>query len=411
MRTLLLLLLLGTATGCQGQQQRPGPYQEPDGEGSGGGIHSAGAPSTGSECETPAEVDTSAACGNDTVRLFQRKPNVYFVLDISGSMTSRLVRGDDSKIDAAKEALTTVAAEIGHRVQFGLTTFPGDEEPDLNDLDPDDPIPLWGCSPGDEIFPLQAGDPLVCLNKRPNGPVLRDFKRQVEALQPHGGTPLSPTLVNLTPSVIGLEGSTAIVLLTDGSPNCNPRAECEAEQCSLNWVGTALDGTACDEGFNCCDPENVSDLLADAGGYCEDSNASASALERLSRAGVFTYVIGVLGDEDFDDSMNALAEAGGRPRSGDRAYYDVESLDELTDAVRTIGSAVAQNCEIELLDRPPAANELNVYFDGEVVPNDGAQGWTLNGEVVTLHGDACHRVRGGEVTEVQLISGCETVIR
>lgn len=385
---------------------RPAPYQPPDRTGGEGGE--PGEPPI-DDCEKPPEIDTSSACGAETVRLFERKPSIYFVLDTSGSMAGTVLRGSDPKIDAAKTALKAVAEEIGHRVKFGLTTFPAPDD-DYN-LDPNAPLPLLGCAAGQEVFSVQAGDPIVCLNKQPNGPVLRAFRREVDALSPAGGTPLSPTLLTLAPTVLGLEGLTSVILVTDGSPNCNPDAECDAAGCGLNQAGNSIDGVMCDEDFNCCDEQNSGDIFENPRGYCIDDSASVSAVELLARAGVSTYVIGVLGEEDFDDTMNALAVAGGKPRSGERAYYDVESLDELTDAVRAIGSEIAQRCQLELIDRPSYANELNVFFDGVVVPLDKTDGWTLEEDIVTLHGEACSTLQAGQVSEVALISGCETIIR
>ncbi len=414
MRLTPQLLCFPLLVACQGETERPGAYQAPPDGAWGGNASSLPGSSGGTEaeeCEKPKQVDTSAACGEETVRLTERKPSIYFVLDISASMSSLVLRGDETKIDAAKSALGAVAQEIGHRAKFGLTTFPGEEEPDLSELGPNSPLPLIGCSPGEEVFALQPGDPILCLNQAPDGPVLGRFRRTLQRLKPRGGTPLSPTLLQLTPQVLGVESATSLVLVTDGAPNCNPTAVCGTESCVLNQARNSIDGILCDDDFNCCDPEHSGEVLQNPGGYCEDADASAAALERLSRAGVPTYVIGVLGDEDFDDAMNALAIAGGKPRSGERAYFDVESLDELTEAIRTIGSEVAKNCKLELLERPQYESELNVYFDGEVVPKNEDDGWTLSGNTVTLNGEACQTLKSGTISEIQLISGCRTVIR
>jgi hypothetical protein len=366
-------------------------------------------------CEQPPVVDTQGTCSNETVQLFQQKPSIYFVLDISGSMTNSVQSGDDSKIDAAKEALITVASEIGHRVHYGLTVFPSeDEEFDIDD--PDASSYVFGCAPGEEVFPLQEGDPIVCLNQDPDGVVLRSFKKIVRDLVVRGGTPLSPTLEELIPALAGQESETAVVLLTDGSPNCNPEAVCSSTDCEANRFGLSIaledDNTLlCDENLNCCDPDQVGDLLNNPQAGCVDIDASERALEFLHEAGVSTYVIGVLGGRDFDSDMNRLAVAGGTARQGERAYFDVESLSELSDTVRLIGSELAHQCTIQLTDRPPQANELNVYLDGELLPWGREDGWSLDDQTVTLHGPPCDEVRKGDITEIQLVSGCRTVIR
>src|SRR5690606_444805 len=201
------------------------------------------------------------------------------------------------------------------------------------------------------------------------------------------------------------EGKTTLVLLTDGSPNCGDEAECDAEHCPL--TGVYLE---CIE-LNCCSDEEAAYIIRDPSSYCIDGPDSADQLAQLHAAGIDTYVLGLLGDADFDDVMNDLAVAGGQASSGERAYYDVAGLDELTDVVRTIGVKVAQSCTIELTERPPNANTLNVYFDGQVVPLDAEDGWTLKNDIVTLHGQACDQLKSGEILQVRLISGCETIIR
>jgi len=381
-----------------------------------GGAYSGNASAQESTCEKPPEVETAGTCGSETVVLFQQKPTIYFVLDVSGSMADSVQKGEESKLSAAKEALITVATEVGHRVKYGLTIFPGDEgEFDLNNPD-NNQNSIFGCAPGDEVFAVQEGDALVCLNYKANGPVLKDFKQTVNALTVAGGTPLSPTIEKLIPTLAGQEGETAVVLVTDGSPNCNPEAVCTIDDCGANRGSYSIrleDGERifCDETLNCCDPDAVGDILNHPQAECVDIDASERAIEFLRDAGVNTYVIGVLGGHAFDDEMNRLAHAGGVARDGSLAYFDVESLDELSDTVRLIGGQLAQRCEIELVERPPQANELNVYLDGTVVPWGDSDGWTIESDLVSLHGEACDLVKSGEVTEIQLVSGCRTVIR
>ena len=73
--------------------------------------------------------------------------------------------------------------------------------------------------------------------------------------------------------------------------------------------------------------------------------------------------------------------------------------------------AVAQNCSGRTSPIARRWNELNVYFDGELLPSNKNNGWTLKGDTVTLHGDACDQLEAGDVDEVQLLSGCQTIVR
>lgn len=399
---LLLVAPMACGGGGSDSDKRPPPYLS--GPATGGGAEP-------DACEPPPTLDQLVSCGNDTVRIFERQPTIYFVLDTSGSMQDYVLKGKDTKIEAARTALKTVVSEIGHRVKYGMTAFPGaDPEIDLDEVDIED-LPLFGCAPGDEVFAIEPGDPITCVNRPPSGPVLARFNSTLRDLEATGGTPLSPTLAAIAPNLLGQEGTTAVVLVTDGSPNCNADTECEAKDCSLNLTHRTHQDIPCDDSYNCCDPDLVGDDIRFPAANCVDGDASVRGVELLQANGIDTYVIGVRGNEDFDDVMNRLAVAGGQPREGDRAYYDVENLAELTDTIRAIGSKLAQNCELELLERPAFAGELNVYFDAEVVPSDPENGWTAQGNLVTLHGEACEAVQKGNVTEVQMISGCQTVLR
>lgn len=318
-------------------------------------------------------------------------------------MLDYIPEGGDTKLDAAKSALTTVVKEIGHRVKYGLATFPGESNDDE----------IRGCAAGTEAIEVQEGDALECINLPPNGPVYTSFVRKLLRISADGGTPLSPTLEALGPRLLAREDQTAVVLITDGAPNCNAEFYCDAEECAYNRYGVTIviDGEElpCDDSTNCCSEDDTGS--PDAHLQCIDQSSSVSEIEALSQAGIPTYVIGVLGTEDFDDVMNELAEAGGRAREGSRKYYDVGSLAELTDAVRAIGRDLTQTCEIELEEPPVVEDRFNVYFDAELVPSDPENGWTLSDGVVTLHGDACEAIESGSVDQIQLLSGCFTVVR
>lgn len=376
-------------------------YRPPDGEGGSSDGGSSGRP-PGPNCELPAEIDDEDACDSTTVNLAQRKPTLYFVLDTSGSMFETVASGRDTKLEAAQSALLAVVKELGHRINYGMATFPGAAM---------DPYELFyqgialGCEPGAEVFEIQAGDEQPCVNRFTSGPVYRRFTRLVGDLVAAGKTPLAPTLDVIAPTLLRREGQTTVVLLTDGHPNCGQDTECSLEECPLTGVYYE-----CIEA-NCCSEDEAPEQVVNPSSYCVDGPDSVEQVDQLRRAGIETYVVGLLGEADFDDVMNDLATAGGRPRDGERKYFDVENLEELTDVVRDIGLTVAHSCTLELTDLPPNANTLNVYFDGRVVPSDDVDGWTLEDELVTLHGAACDELKSGEVEQVRLISGCETILR
>lgn len=399
----LIVAVAVLALGCGGGAERPPPYQpfpgDDDGLGGAGGNTTQG---NLSDCDPIPQIDDSDACDSATVNLLLQRPTLYFVLDTSGSMIDRVASGSGSKLKAAQSALRTVVREVGYRINYGMATFPG---PELDDDELLDHGIAWGCEPGEEVFAVEPGDELVCLNQPATGPTYERFNRALNKLSATGKTPLAPTLDKIAPELLRKEGRMTLILLTDGHPNCGDEAQCDPEECPLTDLYPE-----CIE-VNCCSDEDAVYLVRDPSSYCIDGPDSADQLAQLHAAGIDTYVIGLLGESDFDDVMNELAVAGGQPRSGKRAYYDVKGLDELTDVVRSIGVSVAQSCTIQLSDRPPDANTLNVYFDAQVIPSGREDGWTLERDMVTLHGAACDQLKSGNVLQVRLISGCETIIR
>jgi hypothetical protein len=69
----------------------------------------------------------------------------------------------------------------------------------------------------------------------------------------------------------------------------------------------------------------------------------------------------------------------------------------------------AIRCDISLATPPTDKGFTNVYFDCDVLKFDPADGWTWSGEdAVTLHGDACAKLKSGTVSQVKVVTGCPT---
>lgn len=354
------------------------------------------------ECEGPPTPDTTELCSDEVVPLLLQKPQLYFLLDVSGSMNEVLDAPRTTKLSAAKQSILTVVSELGHRIHYGLATFPG----------ADTPSRFSGCGPGSEIFPLQEGDPLLCTNLPPRGPLLESFTQRVMALRASGGTPLSASLQALSPQLLTLPGPAVLLLMTDGAPNCNPTAQCTAEECTLNLEGATAGGQRCDESLNCCAlPDTTEEEAAALATWCVDSTASIEQLEQLTEAGISTYVIGVPGSELYASVMNRLAQAGGTARDAERLYYDVRDQSELTKTLQQISASVALSCEWTLAAPPPFPDLFNVYLDAQLLKQNPEDGWTLDRDQLKFHGLACSQVQSGEIAEIRLVSGCRTVVR
>jgi hypothetical protein len=325
------------------------------------------------------------------------RPNVYFVVDRSGSMSDPLPKSSYNKYVNARIAIGKLLRSIGHRLRYGAAVFP---------------MPggaLEGCNPGKQIFETQDGDPASYAAKGESGPVLKKLLSVLGGYQPNGGTPTSPTLQALVPTLTALPGKTFVVLATDGGPNCNPSATCGPDECMANIEGLYLDpSTPCVAPVNCCDPK----LVQNGPEICVDRPATVAVVEKLFAAGISTYVIGMPGAEVYTNVLDEIATAGGTAKPVAPLYYPVTDEAELTAALKEIGVKVAISCTVDLGTPPPDKSLVNVYLDTTLVQLDPENGWSwTNDTTVELHGAACDALKSGDVLQVQVVAGCPTSVK
>jgi hypothetical protein len=389
--TLLVCLALGA---CQPESDRSSPGElvhgtpprdrdPPDG--------SVDIP--GDDCGTPPAADY---CGQTFLREVTDPPNLYFVLDRSGSMAAPFEGSALDKYQTARSAIVRLLKDIGHRVRYGAAIFPSQLNPDA-------------CIAGNEIFPTVPGDPPGCAVQGKLGPHLQTFAVGLSSFSPQGSTPTAATLEALLPTLVELEGETSVVLVTDGAPNCNFEAICPSSECMPNIENASYGGRDCVPSFNCCDPDNVG---PDGPGYCVDGDATERAVDALAAEGIRTFVIGLPGAEPYAALLDRLAAAGGTARGAATDYYDVGDAEALLEALYAIGTGLAIRCSLELEAAPEDPARVNVYFDEELVPAGDTDGWGWDGDQrIEVRGDACDRLSSGEVAEVRVVFGCDTVVR
>ncbi len=325
------------------------------------------------------KLEDGGPCGCLELDFLTDVPNVYFVLDRSGSMLQ------DGKWDTIRSVLSGALIKLGPRIRYGAAVFP-----QLG----------TACGPGAEVMGVRQGD-------RPAGtigPVVKEFSLAT-GISANGGTPTASTLTALTPGLRALQGRTFVVLATDGGPNCNESNSCDVSQCIPNIEGV---DSRCQPGgaINCCAPGDEY-----GPGNCLDSAATESAVAALQSAGISTFVMGVPGSAPYAALLDRVATAGGTARPSSPLYYRVDSSDAAAfeDAVRAIAAKVTARCDLPI-DPPPAdPDRVNVYFDEVVLPADPVNGWVLDGNTINLVGTACNRVLSGEVLNLRVIGGCPTV--
>jgi hypothetical protein len=336
-------------------------------------------------------------CGQTFLREVEDPPNVYFVVDRSGSMGEVFEGSSDSKYHTARRAIAGLLRDIGHRVKYGAAVFPSKTDP-------------LSCTAGEQIFRTTRGDPVECAVLGRSGPLLADFNARLASFDANGATPTAATLDALLPTLTELEGDTSVVLVTDGAPNCNFEATCPTSECTLNIENLTVGNMACTPEYNCCDPGGL--LGQNAPGYCVDTDATEHAVEALAAQGIKTYVIGLPGAEPYAALLDRLAVAGGTARGDDTDYYAVGDADALAEALHDIGTGIAIRCSIDLETPPEDPTRVNVYFDGEIVPSGDDDGWIWDGDQrIEVRGESCDRLRSGNVLEARVVFGCDTIVR
>lgn len=330
----------------------------------------------------PPSLDASGLCGNQLHSIITDAPNLYFVLDASGSMSAP-VPGGGTRYSAVRNAAVDLVRTLGPRIQVGAAIFPFK----ATDFEP--------CITGKQVFPVTPGDVFT----GSDGPTTKAFQSSLKAT-PYGGTPTAPTLAALHETLAALPGTSIVLLATDGGPNCNESASCSKAECIPNIEGQE----GCDPAENCCSPQGPAGPA-----MCIDKQATIDAIAALKNEGIKVYVIGIPGSEAYASVLDEMAIAGGTAQFGSSKYFSVTDLADLNEVLGSIASVVI-SCDFAIADAPPEPGLTNVYLDQAILPQGGPNGWAWveSGSIVRLLGKACEELKLGQVKQVQIVSGCPT---
>jgi hypothetical protein len=328
---------------------------------------------------TMSSGDDAGICDCVDQAILTDVPNIYFVLDRSGSMTD--------KWTTVRTVLAHIEKQLGPRIAIGAAVFP-------------DPTVQDGCAPGVEVMPVRQGDSPTLVY----GPTTNALAAALD-IGASGGTPTAATLQSLLPHLQSLAAGkrTYVVIATDGGPNCNPRLACSVDQCEANIEGAQ--GCVPNTPPNCCD------LAIDGPLTCLDAAASVQAVAAIAAAGIPVYVVGLPGSPPYAALLDQMATAGGTAQSGPNAYYAVDMVDALDAAISSIAAKIAATCTLPLAGPPADPGLVNVFLDEQVLPEDPVNGWRLDGATVTILGSACADVLAGKYLDVRVIAGCPTVLK
>jgi hypothetical protein len=331
------------------------------------------------ELESIIPEGDAGTCKGVEVPVYPHVPNLYFVLDVSGSMLQ------DSKWQNVRSSVATLIGDLGANARFGAAVFP-------------QPLASTSCAAGVERMPLQPGDD--------QGTAEKAFLAAT-ALTPAGGTPTAATFRALAPNLESALGVTYVILATDGGPNCGEQTGCTIDQCTSN-----IDRVTDSNGDPLCTPNMPPNCCDMNGQGCLDGDATSDAIAALRQGGVETYVMGIPGSSPYGTVLDAMAVAGGTPRPSEPRYYDVTTADTnaLGTALTQIANDAMKNCTFVFEQPPIDGTKINVYVGGQLLPADGPNGWTESGSGVTLEGASCGQVQSDSgPPPVQVFAGCPTV--
>ncbi len=284
------------------------------------------------------------ACAPGDWPLTKATPKAMFVLDRSTSMRTSFGAQRLSRWVSLTNGLAQVLPLVDDSLELGALLFPTVGGASCS----------VGSAPSLPVRPRQ-GQALLSL---------------MRATTPNGNTPTADAIRAAGNQLLATPAAAtarALVLATDGAPNCNPNL---ATPCR------------CADGATNCQQAT----------RCLDDTRAIGEVRRLAQRGVPTYVIGI---QDTSASalgvLSDLARAGGRARDAGVAYLAVSSEADLSTALVDISRQVGA-CVYVTPSVPDANGELVVSLGSRRLAADSTDGWSWadreHGEL-HLHGGAC----------------------
>jgi hypothetical protein len=294
------------------------------------------------------------ACVQGDFPLSRAYPTVMFVLDRSTSMETEMGNRlqSENRWQALGRALETALPAIDSNVQVGALLFPSTAS-------------SQSCS-------VSSSANLV--PKRGNVAQLVSLMRNTS---PGGATPTAAALDSAASLLLSTRASNsarALVLATDGGPDCNESLPARGCRCA-NANG-----------------------LCNSATRCLDDVRTIERISTYAARGLPTFVIGIQseGDTAFSDVLDAMAVAGDRPQSNAaQKYYAARSEAELEAALDTI-SRVIGTCLYLTSSVPNAGGTIQLVLDGVVLSEELWRWHDRNNGEIELHPGVCDQVLAEE---------------
>jgi hypothetical protein len=322
------------------------------GEGGGGGSGVAGTTGT-----------AEGTCGATTITPNRAPVDIFIVLDRSGSM------GYSIEDDCYCAAGVTSGGTGGmcRNAGSGCTDRWTAVKNALSQTISANPTINWGL----EFYTSPTGvdcsvslSPQIPISATAGATILA----QMDTVSPGNHTPTAAAInaATLYVQTVNDGNSKAILLATDGMPNC---------------VGGRVNND-------------------------DDMPATTNAVAGAARLGVPVYVVG-MGPQESITNLDALAVAGGTTQ-----YYPANSAQALSDALATISKIVSTTCEFQTPQSPPDDSKVYVYVDKQLIGQSPDNGWTFGATSsdIVLTGNYCADMLAGQTSTVEIIFGCKDYI-
>lgn len=333
---------------------------------------------TEGEDNDAGEGDDGPACGTSEYEfeLEAKTPSVMLVLDKSRSMSNYWDHDGDantsmiSRWHSLVNVTEFVTDTFGDHIDFGAQLFPSAD--------------AWLDEPINDMSCKVLGEPEVAVGPG-TGPAILAAIPDAGDFSIAGGTPASAGVDSAVTHLQSLDTDApkAVILLTDGAPNCNP------------------------------------EVSADQTLFVYDDRLPGKVGEAFDVDGIPTYVVGIniLDADDLTkpavnpiEAISDAAIAGGAAREGDAPFYNTFNEIELEDALWEVANRI--ECTVNLTETPDFPDQVMVNVGGsnysQVGDCETDDGWTYvdpqTNDAVVLCGQACDDLQ--DTGKVDVTFGC-----
>ena len=352
----------GTLTGEGGGGTLSGAGGRPVGSGSGGASVILGF--AGAGLATGTGGGPYMGCGAALMPANRVPAKIMILLDVSPSMNDAPYGsctggcGSASKWSAAVGGIDAVVGTNDARVGWGLELI------------------------GRSSDSCEAGGIDVAVALSTGSTIVAELARRTAAgqLAVAGNRPTRAAVSVATAHLQGLSsvGSPALVLLTDGQPDC---------------------------GAGAADPRAA------------DSAATLDAITHARNDGIPTFVVGIgVLDPATADALSRMAIEGAFSRAASPEYVPVFDANAIADTINDVVTMVS-SCAFAIpppptTDGTTSRSDISVFADGVPVPSDPNNGWTYidsTQTAITLRGSPCDAILNGTAHQVMIAFPCSLI--